>query len=787
MKKFIIILLILVQAPLWAQEYTQTLRGTVMDAETFETLPGANIIILDSDPFLGTTSDVDGQFKIDQIPVGRHNIKVTYVGYKEVILNQIELITGNELVLEIKMTENVTSLSEVVVRANERASEPINAMVTTSAQKITIESTSRFAASINDPARTVQSFAGVSSSDDENNELVIRGNSPRGMLWRMEGVEIPNPNHFSNGEGGSGGGVSALSSRVLDNSDFYTGAFAAEYGNALSSVFDLRLRKGNNEKHEFALQLGVMGIQASAEGPLSKKSNASYLFNYRYATTALLNEVGFTIGDADIYPEWQDLSFNVNVPTKKLGNFNLWGLAGSSSSSELVPEDTAQWEYRGDNFSFSENQKLGIVGLSNHYLLKNNKTYFKTVLSWSMTENKNLEDSLNYQMNETKILDERYRYQNLTASFMVNHKFNAKNYLRSGVIVTRQAYNLKADQYNWDEEVIETNLDEDGNSYRYQAYIQWKHRFNEKLSLNSGVHANYLAISEDYSIEPRLGLTYDLNEFKQFSLGFGLHSRMEPISIYMAQRTLNDGDIIQPNKDLKMTRAFHAVMGYRWLFAKNMKLSAELYYQYLYDVPVQDGDTTGTMSALNFSSGFTNEDFINKGTGANYGLELSFEKSFSNQYYILFNTSLYQSKYTNPGFEERNTRYNGNYIINSAFGREFKVGKTKQDIISANIRGIWRGGYRVIPVDINQSIEAGKEVLNYDRAFEEKVPDYLRVDLGVSYRKNKPKWSWIVSLDIQNLTSRSNVWGEYYNSEKERIEQIYMTGLIPVLNFKVEF
>ena len=787
MKKFIIILLILVQAPLWAQEYTQTLRGTVMDAETFETLPGANIIILDSDPFLGTTSDVDGQFKIDQIPVGRHNIKVTYVGYKEVILNQIELITGNELVLEIKMTENVTSLSEVVVRANERASEPINAMVTTSAQKITIESTSRFAASINDPARTVQSFAGVSSSDDENNELVIRGNSPRGMLWRMEGVEIPNPNHFSNGEGGSGGGVSALSSRVLDNSDFYTGAFAAEYGNALSGIFDLSLRKGNNEKHEFALQLGVMGIQASAEGPFSKKSKASYLFNYRYATTSLLNKAGFTIGDADIYPEWQDLSFNVNVPTKKLGNFNLWGLAGSSSSSELVPEDTAQWEYRGDNFSFSENQKLGIVGLSNHYLLKNNKTYFKTVLSWSMTENKNLEDSLNYQMNETKILDERYRYQNLTASFMVNHKFNAKNYLRSGVIVTRQAYNLKADQYNWDEEVIETNLDEDGNSYRYQAYIQWKHRFNEKLSLNSGVHANYLAISEDYSIEPRLGLTYDLNEFKQFSLGFGLHSRMEPISIYMAQRTLNDGDIIQPNKDLKMTRAFHAVMGYRWLFAKNMKLSAELYYQYLYDVPVQDGDTTGTMSALNFSSGFTNEDFINKGTGANYGLELSFEKSFSNQYYILFNTSLYQSKYTNPGFEERNTRYNGNYIINSAFGREFKVGKTKQDIISANIRGIWRGGYRVIPVDINQSIEAGKEVLNYDRAFEEKVPDYLRVDLGVSYRKNKPKWSWIVSLDIQNLTSRSNVWGEYYNSEKERIEQIYMTGLIPVLNFKVEF
>lgn len=787
MKTRLFILFLIIQFPLLAQEYTQTLRGTVMDAETYETLPGANIIIMNSDPFLGTTTDFDGSFKIENIVVGRHDIKVTYVGYKEVLLNQIELITGNELVLEIKMMENVATLNEVVVKASERDSEPINAMVTTSAQKITIESTSRFAASINDPARTVQSFAGVSSSDDENNELVVRGNSPRGMLWRMEGVEIPNPNHFTNGEGGNGGGVSALSSRVLDNSDFYTGAFAAEYGNALSSVFDLRLRKGNNEKHEFALQLGVMGIQASAEGPLSKKSNASYLFNYRYATTALLNETGFTIGDSDIFPEWQDLSFNINVPTKKLGNFNLWGLAGTSSSAELVPEDTAQWEYRGDHFSFSEKQKLGVVGLSNHYLLKNNKTYFKTVIAWSGTESRNLEDSLDYQMNETRLIDEKYIYKNLTASFMVNHKLNTKNYFRSGVIATRQAFDLKAELFNWDDMVLENKLDEEGYSYRYQAYFQWKHRFNNKFSINSGLHATYLDVSDDFSIEPRLGIAYDINDNNQLNMGFGLHSRMEPISIYMSQKTMDNGDIIQPNKDLQLTRAFHAVLGYRKLMAHNIKISTEVYYQYIFDVPVQRNDTTGTMSALNFSSGFTNEDFVNEGKGTNYGVELSFEKSFSNQFYALFNTSLFQSKYTNPGFEERNTRYNGNYIINAAFGREFKLGKTKQDIISTNIRGIWRGGYRVIPIDLDKSIEKGEVVYNYERAFDEKVPDYFRLDFGISYRKNKPKWSWIVSLDIQNLTGRYNVWGTYYNSEKERIEEVNMTGLIPVLNFKVEF
>jgi len=274
---------------------------------------------------LGGTSDYDGNYRIENVAVGRHNIKVSYIGYEDVYFNEIELITGNELVLNVQMTEDISTLNEVVIKAEDEMGEPINSMVTLSAQRITIESTSRIAAGINDPARTVQSFAGVSSADDENNELVVRGNSPRGMLWRMEGVEIPNPNHFSNGEGGSGGGVSALSTQVLDNSDFYTGAFASEYGNALSGVFDLRLRNGNNEKHQFALQLGVMGIQASAEGPLSKESGASYLFNYRYATTSLLNEIGFTIGDEDIYPEWQDLSFNVNIPTKKTGQVQYLG------------------------------------------------------------------------------------------------------------------------------------------------------------------------------------------------------------------------------------------------------------------------------------------------------------------------------------------------------------------------------------------------------------------------------------------------------------------------------
>lgn len=783
----IILALIFASFTMIAQEFTQTVRGKVTDAGTNITLPGANIIITDTDPLMGGTSDMDGNYTIEKVPVGRHNIKVSFIGYEDVYYNEIEVISGSQLVLNIQLTEDIATLNEVEIIAKDEMGEAINSMVTVSAQRVTIESTARVAAGINDPSRVVQSYAGVSVEDDENNELVVRGNSPRGMLWRMEGVEIPNPNHFSNGEGGSGGGVSALSTQVLDNSDFYTGAFAAEYGNAISSVFDLRLRNGNNQKREYSFQFGVMGIQASAEGPFSKKSEASYLINYRYATTSLLNQIGFTIGDEDIYPEWQDLSFNINLPTKKFGRFNVWGLGGKSGSAGEVIQDTSQWAYRGDHFSYSENQTLGIIGLNNIYHLKNNKTYFKTILSYSHTNNGQGEDSLDYDFNESPVLDEEFIYNTTTLSTLVNHKFNAKNYVRAGLIYTNQQFKLNVQSLNFDEGLYENGLNQDGRTSRAQAYIQWKYRLNKKLDINAGVHSLYLSLNNDYSIEPRLGFSYKLNDKNRFNLAVGLHSKVEPISIYTAQLLGDNGEYYLPNEDLKMTRAIHAVAGHTWNFASNFSLRSEVYYQHLFQVPVKIGDTTGTASSLNFSSGFTNEPFNNEGTGVNYGLELTLEKRFSRQYYLLFTTSLFESKYTMPGYSERSTYFNSNYIFNFLGGKEFSVGKNDQNVISLNLRGMLRGGYRTIPINLDASIAQGKDVRDYSRAFETRDPDYFRVDFGTSFRKNNPNWSWIISLDIQNLTNRSNIWGEYYDADREEVQPIYMTGLIPVLNFKVEF
>jgi hypothetical protein len=788
MKKAIIILVFtLFSLTVFAQKYIQTVKGKIIDTDTKATLPGANIIIEGSNPFVGTSSDVDGNFKLNNVPIGRYSFRITFLGYEEIVLSEVLVGSGREVVINVEMKEAVTGIDEIKVFANNDKSQPINQMATISATQISVEATSRIAAGINDPARTAQSFAGVSSADDENNELVVRGNSPRGMLWRMEGIEIPNPNHFSDGDGGSGGGVSALSTQVLANSDFFTGAFPAEYGNALSGVFDLNLRRGNYEKREYAIQLGVMGAQAAIEGPFKKGSEASYLLNYRFSTLKLLSRAGIDISGGDIAPEWQDLSYKFYIPTKKLGYFSVWGLGGISSAGSTAIKDSSQWMYRGDVFEDTEKHEMAITGITHNYLFKNMKTYIKTVAAYSHTNNIVTVDSLDIDYNSSLIQDEELIYNTFSINSFVNHKFNAKNILRAGVIFHNKSYNLHMQSLNFDTQNMETLISSRGNTNLFESFVQWKYRVNKDIDINSGLHYTYLALNKNYTIEPRLGVKWNINKTQRLSFGAGMYSKVEPVSIYLSEMELEDGTTISHNKDLDITKAAHLVLGYNWNFARDFSIKTEVYYQYLYDVPVKPGDTTNVISALNFGSGFTNEKLINEGTGRNYGVELTLEKFFSKNWYMLATASLFESKYTMPDGIERNTRYNSKYIYNLVGGKEYLVGRDKQNIFGVNIRSMWRGGYRTVPLDVDASYEQNKEVLNYDEAFETKAPDYFRVDVGVSYRKNKPSWSWILSLDIQNVTNRANVWGEYYSSETKNIEQSYMVGMVPILNYRIEF
>jgi hypothetical protein len=784
MKHTVITLLTLLCLTAAMGQNSQTVKGKVVDKETKVPLPGATVLILNTPVPLGASTDVNGSFRIEKVNVGRYNIRITYLGYEDVMVNELLVGSGKEVVLNIEMTEEVKNVKEVVVTAKSDKTSAKNEMITLSGRTFSVEETKRYAAAFNDPSRMVISYAGVSAGSDLTNEIVIRGNSPRGMLWRLEGIEIPNPNHFGD-EAGSGGGISILSVNVIDNSDFLTGAFPAEYGNATSGVFDISLRKGNNEKREYAFQCGVMGTDIAAEGPFSKKYKGSYLVNYRYSTLGILNAVGIKI-IADAIPEFQDLSFKIDLPAGNAGVFSVFGMGGISVSNVNAERDTSKWEKGRGGYQDKYETRMGVVGIKHMLPLKNNKTYMKTVIALSGNQNKYSADTLDYEFDAFSLNNLKLRNTYLRSSFMLNHKKDARNTFRVGAIHNLIFFDLKSQYYAFQEKKYVTELDNSGNTSTSQVYAHWKYRPLESLTFNTGVHMQYVALSSSKTLEPRFGMKWNATRKTAFSAGMGLHSKIESMSNYFTQQKQADGSILYPNKDLEPIKAFHSVIGFDRRLTPNLFFKAEAYYQYLYDVPIENNDSS-QFASINYSEGFTNIALENAGKGRNYGLELTMQRVLNNKYYFLVTTSLFQSDYVGGDGVRRNTRYNGNYILNVLGGKEFMLGKEKNKLLGLNIRSILAGGKRFTPINLEKSIEKGYTVRETSRTFESKVKDYYRLDLGINYRNNRKNASHIIAVDIQNVMNHQNVFGEYFNPFSGKIETDYMLGILPSLSYRIEF
>jgi len=781
--RFILFLFSFFTLSIHAQDYARNLKGRVTDKDTRQPLEGVNIVLQNVEPFTATTTDAEGNFKFESLKAGRYNLKFSMMGYDEVSLQNITVTSGKETVLTVEMQERINNMEDVVITAQKDRTRANNEFAPISARSFSMEETRRYAGTLNDPARMVQTFPGVISANDENNAIVVRGNSPRGILWRMEGVEIPNPNHFAGSEGSSGGGVAMLSANMLGKTDFLSGAFPAEYGNALSGVMDLNLRKGNNEKHEFTLQAGILGAEVALEGPFSKKSNASYLVNYRYSTLELFALTGFKIG-GDVTPKYQDLSFNLAFPTRRAGTFTLFGIGGLSSLGTKVVRDTTKWESIIDKTQDGQHYHMGTAGIT-HLLLLNQKTYIKSVASFSYSDNSSSTDTFNTAFAPTIIEDKKFEYMVARFSFMLNRKVDTRNIIRTGMYYTGTFYNLRNRVFDFQQQQLFTSLQGQGHTHLFQAYWQWKHRFSESLSINSGLHLTYFLLNKKFNIEPRLSVEWRPAFYHTLSVGVGLHNRADAVSTYiteLATTSVNQRD----NRMLDMSKAFHSVVGYDFVFLKDFRLHAETYFQYLYAIPT-GRDANAAFSIINENDGFVTKTLNNKGRGMNYGLELTVEKFFTKGYFFLVTTSLYNSKYRGNDKVWRNTAYNGNYVLNVLGSKEFLLGKKKINIIGITAKVLLRGGMRITPIDLDKSIVEGRTVRDESRLFEEQLPLYFRMDFGTYFRRNKKRWSWILSFDAQNIINRENVAQKVYDPQKKEIRLIRNLGIVPVISWKVEF
>lgn len=758
------------------QTLTQTIKGQIIDEQSRTPIIGATVVVVGIDPPMGGISDAEGYFRIDDVPIGRQSLNVSSIGYEAAAVSNLLVGSGKELILNVTLKESLIQMEEVVITADsEEKGQPRNELATISAITLSVEETSRMAATFDDPARAALGYAGVQTAgDDLLNEIVIRGNAPKGILWRMEGVEIPNPNHFAD-IGASGGGISMLSSNVLSNSDFFTGAFPAQYGNATSGVFDLNLRKGNFDKHEHAFQAGLLGIAASSEGPISKESRSSYLFNYRYSTLAMLTELGLDLFSENEEIIFQDLSFKVHVPTQKLGSFSIWGLGGRSRFTS-VPEPNS-----GDTFFENNLQTMGVAGVTNVFYVSDD-SFFETIFSASYNEL-----SFNFDSLELLVFErEDFIEDQLRVSSFYNHKLSARHTLRVGGIFSKLGYNLENQFWFRQEQRHVVSLNDSGSTELYQGFGNWQFRVNEKLTVNSGLHYTRFGLNGKSYLEPRAGFKWNRGNHI-ISGGFGMHNRMETIALYLARQEQTDGSFRQNNKDLGFTRATHSVLGYEKKLGAGWRLKIEVYYQHLFDVPIWPNDTTSSAEALSFSAlnsfedGYTTFELANNGTGKNLGIEFTLERFFRKGFYFLTTLSIFDSKYTGADGVERSTQFDSGYVFNILGGRELKVGNNGNNRLGFNWKILSSGGKRQAPINFAQSSNQGFTVYNYEQNNELQLENFFRVDLGISYRKNKEKTASVIALNIQNLFQRETelqrfVWG----SDRQ-------LSFIPNLSYKLEF
>jgi hypothetical protein len=748
----------------------QVVKGTVKDKDTQSSLIGATVVLEGTNPVIGVTTDVDGNFKIQQVPVGRYNIQISYIGYEPFVVRELLVSSGKEIVLNIELKESALELEGVTIKAFSNKDQPINTMASISVRQLNVEETNRYAGGFDDPARLASSYAGVSGSLS-NNAIVIRGNSPKGLLWRMEGVEISTPSHFANITTFGGGGITALSSQMLANSDFYTGAFPAEYGNALSGVFDLKLRNGNNEKTEFAIQAGVIGLDFSAEGPFMKGKRASFLFNYRYSTFSLLGPL--LPADAGGI-RYQDLCFKLNFPTQKAGTFSVWGIGALDKNPQHAEKDSALWIYTQDMEEAYNDLGMGGIGINHKLPMRNG--YVNTSLAVSGNGLNHEQQRLNNSYIPEDMNKVGYYTWKYTFSSYYNYKFSARHTNRTGILTDRLHYDISIKETPVPGEPLQNLVNESAFKYLFQYYSQ------SKITANIGLHGQYLQLNNKNTIEPRASLVYSFKPKHTFTFGYGKHSQMEMVQIYLVKHS-NGNSITYPNHNLGFSEAHHFILGYDWKINSNIRFKAEPYYQILQNVPVVD---QSSFSVINLDKDwYFNDSLTNNGSGTNMGLDLTLEHFLYRGYYYLFTASVFDSKYKGGDGITRNTRYNRGYVVNILGGKEWNLKNNKLLGISGKLN--FSGGERISPLNASASIAAKDAIYDETRAFADAKPDVWYADFTINYKINRRKHSSTWSLKMINVFGTKEFYGYRYNHKTKQMEKEQEAIMIPNISYKIDF
>jgi hypothetical protein len=772
-----------------AQDKTQIIRGKAVDNFSEMVLPGVLLFVDGTD--LSCVTDENGNFVFENVPVGRQIIRAEYLGYESYISEDLIVSSTKEIFVDIKLKEEVQVTETIVVNASKGAdnvgNRALNDLSVVSTRSFSVEETKRYAASVDDPARMAIALPGVQSDHDSQNDVIIRGNPSMGVLWKLEDLELTNPNHFAR-PASTGGGISVFSAAVLGNTDFSTGAFAAEYGNAISGVFDMRFRRGNMNKREHSVKIGLIGLGASTEGPIVK-GRSSYLINYRYSFLGILNAMGLYVVAPNATNVFQDLSFNLSFVSKdNKDEVKIFGVGGLSNLQWTV-RDTSLWKNPNDYIYEKSGSNMGVFGASYRRLI-DDKSYLRITAGVVYNNLFNMKYMPEYlapsdasQFDTTEV--NNYHLIRSQLHFTYSNKLHKRFRLKTGFSAHALSYDLgymeKSDDYGYND-----FLADKGTTFILQSYAQGSYRPAKNLTLNFGFHALFLTLNNTWSVDPRIAIQYKPFKKTTLALAYGLHSKVLPIGTYLINIPDATGlGSSKPNYDLDMIKMHHLVFSFQQVIGLGFRAGIEAYYQQGWDIPVE-ADSSSSFSYYNQRSNYGMVPMISEGLSRNFGLDITLEKAFSKNFFILATGSVFWSNYKALGDTEwQRSRVDKRWSSSIMGGYEivFKKG----GVLQIGIKTLLSGGLRYTPADVNASVAAGIFVPDESLYFSEAGDIYFRLDARLAYRKDHKNLSYTIALDVQNVTNTKNIRYMDWDRQTQAIKPKYQAGFLPVLSFQIDF
>lgn len=758
----------------------EMLRGRVRDASTGSPVVGAKVHLSNGRPQQDRLLITDslGYFAAEMLPPGIYLCSVQAAGYEAIRIPEIQLVAARQTVLDLFLKPASVALPDVIIRAGAER----QVLLPLGEIPLTREKTQRFPATFFDPARLALAFAGVANADDQANGLLIRGNSPQHLRWRLEGVEVVNPNHLPNAGTLSdrptqtAGGVLLFSAQLLENSSLLTGALPPGYGDAFGGIMDIYWRRGNAQKHELTAQASLLGLDFAAEGPLDRKNKHSYLVNYRYSTVGLLGQLGISFGNEQIW--FQDYTFKTSFSGKKGGQWSVFGAAGDSRNRFTPPTDSGSITQFKDLFQIDFRSSTGLLGTTWNSAL-GSRTYLAVSAVSSVQRNTRTAEAKALFSERDTALDAR-----LGLSLRLAHQASTHRSLQAGLLA--QYASLATDASRQDSLLYSATAA----TLTFQPWVNnlWTLP-NERTQIHLGVHALIWRLLERYAWrthwEPRLTVVHRLRERHHIAFYLGLNSQTHALWVYALHPPAADASDANRLEGAPVATALQASARYSWAASEVWRLRAEVFYQHQYRLPA-----AGALHLANISEPQPLGSLVATGRARNAGMELSAERFLSGGWFLLANTTLLQAHYRGTDNRWRSSRWNTGHMANLTAGKEWTLDHWPERLrtFGANGRLTWVGGQRAAPIDTAASAAAQSTHYDVSNGYPVRLPDFVRLDLRIYWRRHWGKRrNSLLAFDLQNATLRSNVAYYYFDPLLGRVATKAQLSLVPNISWRLEW